>query len=78
MKVMARLLQIATASPPVAIDHWTHASGQRQRVTGEWVLYGVGLLATVAVTIFVTPLARNALAKKIGSNETVRNLERKL
>src|SRR5216683_405301 len=46
-------------------------AGHRQRTTGEWILYGVGLLATVSVTVFVTRLARNALAKKIGSNETV-------
>jgi uncharacterized membrane protein YdjX (TVP38/TMEM64 family) len=31
----------------------------------EWVLYGVGLLATVAVTVVLTRLARRALAKKI-------------
>ena len=43
-------------------------SGHRQRTTGEWVLYGVGLLATVIVTIFVTRLAKKALAKKINSN----------
>src|SRR5229473_8587 len=48
-------------------------AGHRQRTTGEWVLYGVGLLATVAVTILVTRLARNALAKKIGSNDTRQN-----
>jgi hypothetical protein len=29
------------------------------------VLYGVGLLATVAVTVFVTRLAKKALANKI-------------
>jgi hypothetical protein len=29
------------------------------------MLYGVGLLATVAVTIFVTRLAKKALAKTI-------------
>src|SRR5947199_7173169 len=46
-------------------------AGHRQLTTGEWVLYGVGLLATVVVTVFVTRLARRALAKKIGSNETV-------
>jgi pyruvate/2-oxoglutarate dehydrogenase complex dihydrolipoamide dehydrogenase (E3) component/uncharacterized membrane protein YdjX (TVP38/TMEM64 family) len=43
-------------------------AGHRHRTTGEWILYGVGLLATVAVTVFVTRLARSALAKKIGSN----------
>src|SRR6266581_1086720 len=46
-------------------------AGHRQRTTGEWILYGVGLLATVTVTVFVTRLAKRALAKKIGSNETV-------
>src|SRR6266404_3517717 len=46
-------------------------AGHRQRTTGEWILYGVGLLATVTVTVFVTRLARSALAKKIGSNGTV-------
>src|SRR2546422_11507482 len=45
-------------------------AGHRQRTTGEWVLYGVGLLATVTVTVFVTRLARRALAKKIGSIKT--------
>jgi pyruvate/2-oxoglutarate dehydrogenase complex dihydrolipoamide dehydrogenase (E3) component/uncharacterized membrane protein YdjX (TVP38/TMEM64 family) len=44
-------------------------AGQRQRTTGEWVLYGVGLLATLTVTVFVTRLARKALAKKIGKDE---------
>jgi uncharacterized membrane protein YdjX (TVP38/TMEM64 family) len=27
-------------------------SGARSRTTGEWILYGVGLLATIGVTIF--------------------------
>src|SRR6266849_1814432 len=34
-------------------------AGHRQRTAGEWALYGVGLLATVIVTVFVTRLARN-------------------
>ena len=41
------------------------ASGERTRTTGEWVLYGVGLLATIVVTVFVTRIAKQALAKKI-------------
>jgi uncharacterized membrane protein YdjX (TVP38/TMEM64 family) len=41
--------------------------GQRQRGTGEWILYGIGLLATIAVTVFVTRLARKALATRISS-----------
>src|SRR5437899_9785810 len=48
-------------------------AGHRQRTTGEWVLYGAGLLATVTVTVFVTRLARKALAKKISSSETGHN-----
>jgi len=41
------------------------ATGDHARTTGEWVLYGVGLLATVVVTVFVTRLAKKALAKRI-------------
>lgn len=41
------------------------ATGERTRTTGEWALYGVGLLATVIVTVFVTRIAKQALAKKI-------------
>src|ERR1051325_8164445 len=41
------------------------ATGQRTRTTGEWLLYGVGLLAPVVVTVFVTRIAKQALAKKI-------------
>src|SRR4029450_4877934 len=51
------------------------SAGHRQRKTGEWVLYGVGLLATVTVTVFVTRLARKALAKKIGSNASKQTSE---
>ncbi len=41
------------------------ASGDRTRTTSEWVLYGVGLLATVIVTVFVTRIAKQALARRI-------------
>jgi uncharacterized membrane protein YdjX (TVP38/TMEM64 family) len=37
------------------------ASGGRSRGPGEWALIVVGLLATVAVTVYVTRLARRAL-----------------
>jgi uncharacterized membrane protein YdjX (TVP38/TMEM64 family) len=40
-------------------------AGQATRTSAEWVLYGVGLLATVAVTVFVTRVARKALAEHI-------------
>lgn len=41
------------------------ATGERTRTAGEWALYGIGLLATVIVTVFVTRLAKQALAKRI-------------
>jgi uncharacterized membrane protein YdjX (TVP38/TMEM64 family) len=43
------------------------ASGERSRTTGEWILYGVGLLATIGVTIFVTRIARKALSQTISA-----------
>jgi hypothetical protein len=39
--------------------------GRHTRTPAEWALYGVGLLATVAVTIFVTRIARRALQQRI-------------
>ena len=50
-------------------------AGHRQRTTGEWVLYGIGLLATVTVTVFVTRLARSALARKISGKEPHHNAQ---
>ena len=44
-------------------------TGGRTRTTGEWILYGIGLLATVAVTIFVTRIAKKALASHIPLEE---------
>jgi uncharacterized membrane protein YdjX (TVP38/TMEM64 family) len=43
------------------------ASGERTRTTAEWALYGVGLLATTVVTVFVTRIGKQALAKRITS-----------
>ena len=40
-------------------------TSSRNRTTGEWILYGVGLLATLVVTVFVTRLAKKALAARI-------------
>lgn len=42
------------------------AAGQ-QRSPAEWALYGVGLVATLAVTVMITRIARRALAKRTGS-----------
>lgn len=41
------------------------ATAGRNRSVGEWTLYGVGLLATVIITIFITRIARRALAGRI-------------
>lgn len=37
----------------------------RARTLAEWALYLIGLIATVAVTVYVTRIARAALAKKV-------------
>jgi uncharacterized membrane protein YdjX (TVP38/TMEM64 family) len=42
-------------------------SGERSRTPGEWGLYAVGLVATVAVTVFVTRIAKKALDTRIAS-----------
>jgi uncharacterized membrane protein YdjX (TVP38/TMEM64 family) len=39
--------------------------GERTRTPAEWALYVVGLLATVAVTVYVTRVARRALQQRI-------------
>jgi uncharacterized membrane protein YdjX (TVP38/TMEM64 family) len=39
--------------------------GERTRSTQEWVLYIVGLLATVVATVYVTKVARKAIAEKV-------------
>ena len=44
-------------------------TGQHTRTTGEWVMYGVGLLATLVVTVFVTRIAKKALATHIPLEE---------
>jgi uncharacterized membrane protein YdjX (TVP38/TMEM64 family) len=44
-------------------------AGGHTRTSWEWILYGIGLLATIAVTLFVTRLARRALAERIQNGE---------
>ena len=51
----------------LAGDLATLGSGQRTRTPGEWGLYGVGLVATVAVTAFVTRIAKKALNTRMAS-----------
>jgi uncharacterized membrane protein YdjX (TVP38/TMEM64 family) len=43
------------------------ASGGQQRTAGEWTLYGVGLVATIAITVMITRIARRSLAKRTHS-----------
>lgn len=40
-------------------------AGQSTRTPAQWALYGVGLAATAAVTVYVTRIARAALAKRV-------------
>lgn len=42
-------------------------AGQRSRTPQEWTLFVVGLLATAAVTVYVTRLARQALRSRVGA-----------
>lgn len=49
----------------LAGDLATLGAQGRSRTPGEWILYGVGLLATVVVTVYVTKIARRALAKRV-------------
>lgn len=49
----------------LAGDLATLGAGQQARSPAEWALSAVGLLATVAVTVYVTRLARAALKQRI-------------
>jgi uncharacterized membrane protein YdjX (TVP38/TMEM64 family) len=49
----------------IAGDLAQGGTGQRARTPAEWALYVVGLLATVAVTVVVTRIARSALRQRI-------------
>lgn len=40
------------------------AAGELQRGWGQWALLAVGLIATVAVTVYITKLARRAIAEQ--------------
>jgi uncharacterized membrane protein YdjX (TVP38/TMEM64 family) len=42
-------------------------AGRQSRTLAEWALYAIGLLATVAVTVYVTRIARRALDKRIAA-----------
>ncbi len=40
-------------------------SGERSRTPAEWALYGVGLMATVVLTLFITRIAQRALNRTV-------------
>ena len=40
------------------------SNGEMEKGAGQWVLLGVGLLATIVVTVYVTRLARREIAKR--------------
>lgn len=48
----------------VAGDLVRSASGEKSYTAAEWILYSVGFLATVVVTVMITRMARKALAEK--------------
>ena len=41
------------------------AETERSTTPGEWALYGVGLVATILVTVYVTKIAKKTLSEKI-------------
>lgn len=49
----------------LAGDLATLGSGSRARTPAEWALYGIGLAATVLVTVTVTRIARKALQERV-------------
>ncbi len=50
-----------------------HAAGQavsdRSRTPGEWILLGLGLVATIVVSVYITKLARRKLAEQSSLSE---------
>jgi uncharacterized membrane protein YdjX (TVP38/TMEM64 family) len=46
------------------------AQTERAKTPGEWIMYGVSLAATILVTVYVTKIAKKALAARISPEET--------
>lgn len=57
----------------VYVGSLARAAGDRSRTPAEWTLYGIGLVATIAVTVVVTRLARRALAKRTAAEAVPSN-----
>ena len=49
----------------LASDLATLGIGERSRTPAEWALYGVGLIATVVLTLYITRIAQRALSRKV-------------
>ena len=49
----------------LAGDLATLGIGERSRTPAEWALYGVGLIATVVLTLYITRIAQRALSRKV-------------
>lgn len=51
----------------IYLGHLTKAAvgGDRARTPAEWAMLGVGLLATIAVTVYITRLARQKLNEQV-------------
>lgn len=45
------------------------AGGGQGMTTGQWILTGVGLLATVVVTVYITKIAKRAINEKVDLEE---------
>jgi len=43
------------------------SSAQRSKTAGEWALLIIGLLATIAVTVYITKIAKKAIQQKLTS-----------
>ncbi len=48
----------------VGLAAFTATGAGREKTTGEWVLLGLGLIATVVVTVYVTRLATKAIKQR--------------
>ncbi len=55
----------------LAGDLATLASGKRERTPTEWAFFAVGLAATAVLTVFITRIARKALAKVVPTQPTM-------
>jgi len=49
----------------LAGDLATLGIGERSRTPAEWALYGVGLMATVVLTLYLTRIAQRALNRTV-------------